>query len=65
MNNYTILCEKLQDELNFYSQELIKDLDVPNKKFIYSMISGIVKSNSCHLTKISRTFKIFKYCKKK
>lgn len=56
MNNYTILCEKLQDELNFYSQELIKDLNVPNKKFIYSMISGIVKSNSCHLTKISRTF---------
>lgn len=56
MNNYTILSQKLQDELNLYLNNLIKNLNVPNKKFIYSIISGIVKSNSCHLTKISRTF---------
>lgn len=56
MNNYTILSQKLQDELNLYLNKLIMNLNIPNKKFIYSIISGIVKSNSCHLTKISRTF---------
>lgn len=56
MNNYTIVSKNLQDELNIFCKNLIFDLGMVNKKFIYASINGIIKSHSCHLTKIARTF---------
>lgn len=54
MYNYTLLSNQIQDSLNNYCKFLINDLGMVNKKFIYNMINGIMKSNSTHLTKIGR-----------
>ena len=54
MFNYTLLSNQIQDCFNDFSKSLIDGLGVVDKKFIYCMLNGIIKSNSCHLTKIGR-----------
>lgn len=55
MLDYTLLSKTLQDNFNLFSKDLINNLGMVDKKFIYCMLNGILKSNSCHLSKIGRS----------
>jgi len=54
MINYTTLAYQLKREILKYSKKICKGLTRPEFKFITNMFYGILESNSCHLSKISR-----------
>lgn len=54
MHNYNMLNSQIQINYQNYFYSLCIGMKVPDSKFIFQSLSGILKSNSCHLTKISR-----------
>lgn len=54
MYNYNTLSSQIQLNYQNYFHSLVKDMSIPDSKFIFSSLVGILKSNSCHLTKIGR-----------
>jgi len=54
MNNYSILSSNLKRGLLRFSEKISKGLTRPEFKFVTQMIYGMLSSQSCHLSKISR-----------
>ena len=54
MINYTTLAYQLKREILRFSKKICKGLTRPEFKFITDMPYGMLESNSCHLSKISR-----------
>ncbi len=54
MTNYTTLAYQLKREILNFSKKICKGLTRPEFKFITDMLYGMLESNSCHLSKISR-----------
>lgn len=54
MTNYTILAYQLKREILNFSKKICKGIKRPEFKFMTDMLYGLLESNSCHLSKISR-----------
>ena len=54
MNNYTTLGSNLKRGILRFSEKISQGLSRPDFKFVSQMIYGILSSQSCHLSKISR-----------
>lgn len=55
MINYTTLAYQLKREILNFSQKICKGISRPEFKFVTDMLYGMLESNSCHLSKISRS----------
>ena len=54
MHNYNMLNNEIQFNYQKFFHSLCKGMKVPESKFIFQSLTGILKSNSCHLSKIAR-----------
>ena len=54
MTDYTILNNKIKDEMINFIKKLSKDLNKIDTHFVLDMINGIIKSSSVNLSEIAR-----------
>ena len=55
MTNYSTLASNMKRRIIRFSERIAKGLNRPVYKFVSQMITGMLSSQSCHLSKIART----------
>lgn len=57
MNNYSKIINQMKEKITKFSEEISKDLSLPNCKFILDMTYGLISSSSSFLSEIARSLK--------
>ena len=57
MNNYTLNPNEMKREISNLCKQIAVDVNKPRQKFVFEMIYGIARQNSCRLADIARALK--------
>lgn len=57
MNNFTLNPNEMKREINNLCKQITIDVNKPRQKFVFEMIYGIARQNSCRLTDVARALK--------